>query len=150
MSVSPVAGSTPRLGGWLLLPLAWLILSFLASTLAVANYVAALLHPALRDAIFSLTESFAWGFLLSLVLAIAMWCFTCWVTWLFCLRSQRLPRFYILWLLVSILFSLRSFMFNPVTDGIAVQNLLMTLAAAALIVPYFKRSQRVKNTFVAR
>ena len=37
--------------------------------------------------------------------------------------------------------------FSPVTDDLAVRNLLLPLLAAAVFVPYFKRSLRVKETF---
>ncbi len=44
--------------------------------------------------------------------------------------------------------AVKAFAFSPVEDGIAVRQLLFTLLATALIVPYFKRSSRVKATFV--
>ncbi|WP_075181715.1 DUF2569 domain-containing protein [Pantoea sp. 1.19] len=145
---SPDVAVAPRIAGWLLLPLAWLVLTWLSSTLALANYMTALMHPALREALFALQERFAWQFLLSLLIALAMWLYTGWVTWLFCLRRRTLPRHYIVWLLVSVLLALRSFAFSPVADGAAVQNLLLVLAAAAVLAPYFRRSQRVKATFL--
>ncbi|ENW8696395.1 DUF2569 family protein, partial [Escherichia coli] len=48
----------------------------------------------------------------------------------------------------SVLLAVKAFAFSPVEDGIAVRQLLFTLLATALIVPYFKRSSRVKATFV--
>ena len=50
--------------------------------------------------------------------------------------------------LISVLLAVKAFAFSPVEDGIAVRQLLFTLLATALIVPYFKRSSRVKATFV--
>ncbi|SQD03962.1 inner membrane protein YdgK [Escherichia coli] len=58
------------------------------------------------------------------------------------------PKHYIIWLLISVLLAVKAFAFSPVEDGIAVRQLLFTLLATALIVPYFKRSSRVKATFV--
>ncbi|WP_252342257.1 DUF2569 family protein, partial [Escherichia coli] len=57
-------------------------------------------------------------------------------------------KHYIIWLLISVLLAVKAFAFSPVEDGIAVRQLLFTLLATALIVPYFKRSSRVKATFV--
>ena len=51
-------------------------------------------------------------------------------------------------MLSTLLRALKSFAFMPVSDAIAVRDLLFALAATALIVPYFKRSERVKQTFV--
>ncbi|MCV8336332.1 DUF2569 domain-containing protein, partial [Escherichia coli] len=55
---------------------------------------------------------------------------------------------HLIWLLISVLLAVKAFAFSPVEDGIAVRQLLFTLLATALIVPYFKRSSRVKATFV--
>jgi len=57
-------------------------------------------------------------------------------------------KHYIIWLLITILLALKAFAFSPVSDTLALRQLLFPLLAAALIVPYFKRSQRVKKTFV--
>jgi hypothetical protein len=49
---------------------------------------------------------------------------------------------------MTILLALKTFAFTPVADGKAIQTLLLSLLAAAVFVPYFKRSQRVKQTFI--
>ena len=54
----------------------------------------------------------------------------------------------IIWLLITLLLALKTFAFLPVSDEIAVRDLLFALAATGLIVPWFKRSQQVKQTFV--
>lgn len=59
-----------------------------------------------------------------------------------------MPRHYIIWLLLTVLLAIKSFAFSPVSDALAVRQLLFPLLAAALLVPYFKRSARVKQTFV--
>ncbi|MGK7416275.1 DUF2569 family protein, partial [Salmonella enterica] len=63
-------------------------------------------------------------------------------------RRRCVPKHYIIWLLISVLLAVKAFAFSPVEVGIAVRQLLFTLLATALIVPYFKRSSRVKATFV--
>ena len=122
--------TTPqRIGGWLLGPLAWLLVALLSTTLALLLYTAIL-----------------WG--VSFITAIAMWYYTLWLTIAFFKRRRCVPKHYIIWLLISVLLAVKAFAFSPVEDGIAVRQLLFTLLATALIVPYFKRSSRVKATFV--
>ncbi|ARJ43738.1 hypothetical protein B1H58_17930 [Pantoea alhagi] len=146
MSLTP---SPPRPGGWLLLPLAWLIVTLITSALVVVMYISALFNPAWRELLFSHDHTFLlqWG--LSLATSLAVWCYSAWVTWIFCLRSRRLPRHYIIWLLLTVVLALKTFAFSPVTDGAAVRSLLIALLAAAVLVPYFRRSRRVKETFIA-
>ncbi|MGQ7139972.1 DUF2569 domain-containing protein, partial [Escherichia sp. SS-MK2] len=84
----------------------------------------------------------------SFITAIAMWYYTLWLTIAFFKRRRCVPKHYIIWLLISVLLAVKAFAFSPVEDGIAVRQLLFTLLATALIVPYFKRSSRVKATFV--
>ncbi|WP_312358391.1 DUF2569 domain-containing protein [Mixta calida] len=145
----PLTSPAPRLGGWLLLPLAWLILTVLTSALVVVMYIGALFNPAWRDALFSHDTAFLtqWG--LSLATSLAVWLYSAWVTWIFCQRSRRLPRHYIIWLLLTVALALKTFAFSPIADGTAVRSLLLALLAAATLVPYFRRSQRVKKTFIA-
>ncbi|MCQ7051490.1 DUF2569 domain-containing protein, partial [Salmonella enterica] len=63
-------------------------------------------------------------------------------------RRRCVPKHYIIWLLVSVLLAVKAFAFSPVSDAFAVRQLLFPLLATALIVPYLKRSARVKTTFV--
>ena len=51
-------------------------------------------------------------------------------------------------IVIAVLLAVKAFAFSPVSDALAVRQLLFPLLAAALLVPYFKRSTRVKNTFV--
>ncbi|QHM70923.1 DUF2569 domain-containing protein [Mixta intestinalis] len=144
----PSPSSAPRLGGWLLLPLAWLILTLLTSVLAVTMYIGALLNPTWRDL---LSQSqpllMQWG--LSLATSLLVTLYSAWIAWIFCQRSRRLPRHYIIWLLLTLALALKTFAFSPVADGAAVRSLLISLLAAAALAPYFRRSQRVKATFIA-
>ncbi len=80
--------------------------------------------------------------------AIAMWYYTLWLTIAFFKRRKSVPKHYIIWLLVSVLLAVKAFAFSPVSDALAVRQLLFPLLATALLVPYFKRSTRVKKTFV--
>ncbi|WNN46327.1 MULTISPECIES: DUF2569 domain-containing protein [Winslowiella] len=143
-----VQSSAPRIGGWLFVPLAWLIMTLLTSTLVVAMYLSAFLSPDMRQALLSQEHAFTLQWTLSLATSLVVWVYSAWVTWIFCKRSRRLPRHYIIWLLVTVLLAIKTFAFSPVTDGAAIKTLLIALLAASLLVPYFKRSQRVKTTFI--
>lgn len=138
-----------RIGGWLLLPLAWLIMTMLTSALVVALYLRPLFDSELRTTLFSHANLLLSQWLVSLLTAAAVWLYSIWVCWIFCRRSRRLPRHYTIWLLMTVVLALKTFAFTPVADGKALQTLLLTLLAAALFVPYFKRSRRVKQTFTA-
>ena len=138
----------PRIAGWLLLPLAWLIMTMLTSAVVVAMYLSPLFNTELRNTLFSHGGTLLTQWAVSLLTAGAVWLYSIWVVWIFCKRSRRLPRHYILWLLMTILLALKTFAFTPVADNKAIQTLLLSLLAAAVFVPYFKRSQRVKQTFI--
>ncbi|WP_158781325.1 DUF2569 domain-containing protein [Pantoea sp. BAV 3049] len=140
--------SKPRIAGLLLVPLAWLLMTMLTSALVVAMYLSALLTPDLRNALFNNTHAFTLQWSISLGTSLIVWCYSLWVTWIFCKRSRRLPKHYIVWLLVTVLLAIKTFAFSPVSDAAAIRTLLIALLAAAILVPYFKRSQRVKNTFI--
>jgi len=140
---------SPRIGGWLLLPLAWLIMTMLTSALVVALYLRPLFDSELRTTLFSHANLLLSQWLVSLLTAAAVWLYSIWVCWIFCRRSRRLPRHYTIWLLMTVVLALKTFAFTPIADGKALQTLLLTLLAAALFVPYFKRSRRVKQTFTA-
>ncbi|WP_067710439.1 DUF2569 domain-containing protein [Erwinia sp. HDF1-3R] len=140
--------SKVRISGLLLVPLAWLIMTMLTSALMVAMYLSALLTPALRAALFTNTHAFALQWSISLVTSLVVLGYSLWVTWIFCRRSRRLPRHYIIWLLLTVVLAMKTFAFSPVSDDAALRALLLSLLAAALFVPYFKRSARVKNTFI--
>lgn len=132
-----------------MLPLAWLIVTLLASALVMTMYVGALFGPGLRNAWSGSPQLvlLQWG--ASLLTSALMLAYTVWITWIFCQRSRRLPRHYIIWLLLNVVLALKTFIFSPVADNLALRTLLFALLAASVLVPYFKRSQRVKNTFLA-
>ncbi|EAA9166108.1 DUF2569 domain-containing protein [Salmonella enterica] len=137
-----------RIGGWLLGPLAWLLVALLSASLALLLYVMALATPQTFKTLSGQETGnlLLWG--ISFITAIAMWYYTLWLTIAFFKRRRCVPKHYIIWLLVSVLLAVKAFAFSPVSDVFAVRQLLFTLLATALIVPYLKRSARVKTTFV--
>ncbi|MCU6666213.1 Inner membrane protein YdgK [compost metagenome] len=137
-----------KIGGWLLAPLAWLLVALLSASLALLLYTTALITPhALKTLGAQNTYEIVMWFI-SFAFAIAMWYYTLWLTIAFFKRRQKVPKHYIIWLLVSVLLAVKAFAFSPVSDALAVRQLLFPLLVTALFVPYFKRSTRVKNTFV--
>ncbi|WP_342320829.1 DUF2569 domain-containing protein [Kosakonia sp. BYX6] len=137
-----------RIGGWLLAPLAWLLVALLSTSLALLLYATALLTPQSVTALGTqpMKEMVLW--FVSFAFAIAIWYYTFWLVIAFFKRRRLVPKHYIIWLLVCVLLAVKAFAFSPVSDELAVRQLLFPLLAAALLVPYFKRSSRVKKTFI--
>ncbi|VEB98215.1 Inner membrane protein ydgK [Cedecea lapagei] len=138
----------PRIAGWLLAPLAWLLMSLLSSSVALLSFLMMMLSPEARQALTQADAKTTMLFTLSVCSAMVMWGYTLWLTIAFFKRRKNVVRHYILWLLLTVLLAIKSFAFSPVSDRIAVQLLLPSLLAAALLVPYLKRSKRVKQTFI--
>ena len=144
MTVSP----GERIGGWLIAPLAWLLVALLSASLALLLYTTALITPHAIQTLMSQSVLNIALWFASFVFAIGMWYYTLWLTIAFFKRRKSVPKHYIIWLLISVLLAVKAFAFSPVSDALAVRQLLFPLLAAALLVPYFKRSTRVKKTFV--
>lgn len=136
-----------RIGGWLLAPLAYLIVTLLSASLMLALYAMAIFTPESREYLVTNSQAFTLQWYFSVITTLVMWAYTLWVIWLFCSRSRRLPKWFILWLLLTVLLALKAFAFSPISDDIALRTLGWPLLAAAVFVPYIKRSQRVKHTF---
>ena len=117
--------SAERIGGWLLAPLAWLLLALLSTSLSLILYANALM----ASQTWALLKAMSFGhlalWLASLLFAVAMWYYTLWLT-----------------------IAIKAFAFSPISDLLAMRQLLFPLLAAALFAPYFRRSARVKRTFV--
>ncbi|CAI0729110.1 DUF2569 domain-containing protein [Serratia quinivorans] len=136
-----------RIGGWLLAPMAYLIVTLLSASLMLLLYGMAIFVPESREYLLTNAQAFSTQWYFSVLTTLAMWCFTLWLLWLFCHRSQRFPKLFLLWLLITVLLAVKAFAFAPVPDELAVRSLGWPLLMAALLVPYMKRSKRVKDTF---
>jgi len=138
----------PRINGWLLAPLAWLLMSLISSSIAVVIYLMMMISPQSHDLMRALGPNMVMMWYFSVACGIAMWGYTVWLTVAFFKRRQNVVRHYILWLLLSLLLAIKSFALSPVSDELAMRQLIFPLVAAGFLVPYLKRSRRVKETFI--
>ncbi len=139
--------SAERIGGWLLGPLAWLIVQLISICLTLIKFGYVLLTPQTLGLVKEMGAANIMLLALSFLSFIAMCYYTLWLTIAFFKRRHNVPKHYIIWLMIGVLLAVKAFAFSPISDDLAVRQLLLPLLAAALIVPYFKRSQRVKRTF---
>jgi len=139
--------SAERIGGWLLGPLAWLIVQLICVSVTLFKFATVLFAPQPLSLLKDLGTSNIVLLALSFISFIAMWYYTLWLTFAFFKRRSKVPKHYIIWLMVGVLLAVKAFAFSPIADDLAVRQLLLPLLAAALIVPYLKRSTRVKRTF---
>lgn len=107
--------SAERIGGWLLAPLAWLLLALLSTSLSLILYANALMAPQT----WALLKAMSFGhlalWLASLLFAVAMWYYTLWLTIAFFKRRAVVPKHYIIWLLISLLLAIKAFAFSPIS-----------------------------------
>ena len=100
--------SAERIGGWLLAPLAWLLLALLSTSLSLILYANALMAPQT----WALLKAMSFGhlalWLASLLFAVAMWYYTLWLTIAFFKRRAVVPKHYIIWLLISLLLAIKA------------------------------------------
>jgi len=139
--------SAERIGGWLLGPLAWLIIQLISISVTLVKFTYVLFSPQTLALLKDLGASNVALLAVSFISFIAMWCYTLWLTVAFFKRRSKVPKHYIIWLMVGVILAVKAFAFSPIADDLAVRQLLLPLLAAALIVPYLKRSTRVKRTF---
>lgn len=140
--------SAERIGGWLLAPLAWLLVALLSASLSLLIFAHALISSQTYELLSDMSSGHLALWIASLIFAAAMWYYTLWLTIAFFKRRKIVPKHYIIWLLITLLLAIKAFAFSPVTDTLALRQLLFPLLAAALLAPYFRRSRRVKRTFV--
>lgn len=139
--------SAERIGGWLLGPLAWLIVQLISISVTLVKFTYVLFSPQTLALLKDLGTSNVVLLGLSFISFVAMWYYTMWLTVAFFKRRSNVPKHYIIWLMVGVILAVKAFAFSPIADDLAVRQLLLPLLAAAVIVPYFKRSTRVKRTF---
>ena len=100
-----------RIGGWLIAPLAWLLVALLSASLALLLYTTALVTPHAIQTLMSQSVLNITLWFVSFVFAIGMWYYTLWLTIAFFKRRKNVPKHYIIWLLVSVLLAVKAFAF---------------------------------------
>ena len=140
--------SAERSGGWRLAPRAWLRVGVRSASFSLLFFATALLSPQTWALLRAMSTGHMAMWVASLLFALAMWFYTLWMTIAFFKRRSLVPKHYIIWLLITLLLAIKAFAFSPISDVLALRQLLFPLLAAALLAPYFRRSQRVKRTFV--
>lgn len=158
MSQPESAGEGPKgLGGWLILPMIGLVLSPLRMGYQFITDLLPVFDPAVWN---KLTDAALPGYrpmlvpliVFESVANVAMFAFTLAVMWFFFNKSRRTPRLFIIWLVLLALTqvidsALASRVGLPV-DNASLRDIIRSVAAAAIWIPYFLVSKRVKNTFV--
>ncbi len=112
-----------------------------------AIFANALMSPQTRALLRAMSTGHMALWVASLLFAIAMWFYTLWLTIAFFKRRSLVPKHYIIWLLITLLLAIKAFAFSPFRCPCSA-SATVSLLAAALLAPYFRRSQRVKRTFV--
>jgi len=149
------------IGGWLVLPTLGLLISPLRFGFQFYSSMLPVLVPSAWNA---LTNSSSpayhplWGPLIvfEVVSSLALFIFTLRLLWLFFKKSNRVPELFVMWFVLSVALQVVDILFAAQIPAVAVQqtdfesvkDLISSLFAAAIWIPYFKRSKRVKNTFI--
>lgn len=155
-----VAAGPRGIGGWLILPLLGLILTPFRIGFQTANDVLPALQPATWNALTTPGSKayhplWAPAIVFELAANSLLILFSLVLLWLFFRKSRRTPMLMIVWLLAIIAAQAIDLVFVnqipavaalPDTEGI--RNLARSAGGAAIWVPYFLVSRRVKNTFI--
>lgn len=131
--------------GWLLAPLAYLLLSIVGLGLMSVLYLIRYFSD--FSIIHQLPFHVVSSWYLSVLTTWAMFAFTAYLLRQFFYRAKNFPRLFIIWLLINLLLAIKSFGFSPVDDQTAVKSLLWAVMATVCFVPYIKYAKRVRETF---
>jgi hypothetical protein len=107
--------SAERIGGWLLAPLAWLLVALLSASLSLLFFANALMSPQTYTLLRAMSAGHLALWVASLLFALAMWYYTLWLTIAFFKRRSLVPKHYIIWLLITLLLAIKALP-SPVSD----------------------------------
>ena len=158
MSETQTVDEGPKgFGGWLILPIIGLVIS--PFTMGF-SFFSDLLPVLTSDLWAKINDKSLPGhqpmlaplIIYEVVVNVAMIAFTLFVMFFFFQKSRRTPRLYIIWLILLAAMQIVDAMLASSAgvriDGQGIRDLVRSVAAAAIWVPYFLVSRRVKNTFV--
>jgi hypothetical protein len=158
MSQTETANDGPKgLGGWLILPIVGLVLSPIRMVYQFVTDLLPVIDPVVWARLTDATRPGHQPMLAPLigfevVANIAMFAFTLVLMWFFFHKSRRTPRLYIIWLallaVVQIGDSALASSAGLPMDYESVRDVARSVITAAIWIPYFLVSKRVKNTFV--
>ncbi|EMH1502370.1 DUF2569 domain-containing protein [Proteus mirabilis] len=144
-NVLPEQSPKAPITGWLLAPLAYLLLSIVGLGLMSVLYLIRYFSD--FSIIHQLPFHVVSSWYLSVLTTWAMFAFTAYLLRQFFYRAKNFPRLFIIWLLINLLLAIKSFGFAPVDDQTAVKSLLWAVMATVCFVPYIKYAKRVHETF---
>ncbi|HCH51748.1 MAG TPA: DUF2569 domain-containing protein [Proteus sp.] len=139
------SSSRAPITGWLLAPLAYMLLSIIGSGLMSVLYVIKYFSD--FSILHQLPIHLMSSWYLSALTTWVMFAFTLYLIRQFFYRAKNFPRLFIIWLMINLLLAIKSFGFAPVDDQLAVKSLLWSVASTVCFVPYIKYSKRVRETF---
>lgn len=121
-NVLPQQSPKAPITGWLLAPLAYLLLSIVGLGLMSVLYLIRYFSD--FSIIHQLPFHVVSSWYLSVLTTWAMFAFTAYLLRQFFYRAKNFPRLFIIWLLINLLLAIKSFGFAPVDDQTAVKSLL--------------------------
>jgi hypothetical protein len=159
--MEPATNGPVGIGGWLLLPALGLIATPFVIAFGFYKDMLPAFAPDVWNALTnpnSAAYNSLWGPLIvyEVLVNLALFIFTVWVSWNFFTKSRRVPKLFVIWLAVIagtrivdhlLTYQIPAMADKPV-DPADVRDLARSFVNAAIWIPYFLRSERVKNTFI--
>jgi Protein of unknown function (DUF2569) len=157
-----IAPNEPKgIGGWLLLPALGLIITPFRVGFQFYRDLLPALAPETWNAL-TISSSAAyhplWGPLIifEVIGNLTLFIYAILLLWFFFNKSQRVPKLYIIWLVLVAAIQIIDFLLanqipavaSQPSDPESVKEVARSIVAAAIWIPYFLKSKRVKNTFI--
>jgi hypothetical protein len=159
--MKPATNGPIGIGGWLLLPALGLIATPLVMGFGFYKDLLPALKPDVWNAVTdpnSAAYNFWWGpvIVYEALVNLGLFIFTLWLSWTFFTKSKRAPKLFVIWLAAIAGTEIVDHLLTtqiPATadkssDLAGVRGLVRSFINAAIWIPYFLRSERVKNTFI--
>ena len=147
------------IGGWLILPAIGLVLTPILLLVTITRDLLPALQPEVWNA---LTEPGSQAYhpmwstviLFEAVANVGFLVFTLWLGYLFVRQSSRTPAVFIVWLLINVAIQVIDLLLAQSIPVVAEEStaavgreIFRAILQAAIWIPYFLRSERVRNTF---
>jgi hypothetical protein len=149
------------IGGWLILPAVGLVISPIWQGIGIVRDILPALNPAvLRTLSDPTSDQYSPMWVPTMVFeaatSVLIFIFTLWLAYLFFFRqSARVPRLFIVWLASQVVIRIvdqllvnRLPLAAEQSGSAGISDLGRSITNAAIWIPYFIRSTRVKNTFI--